>query len=228
MSRKDLKMFAQDTEKYGTYFYASAATLSIDLSSKRRCRSILEMESFAGKRVIDIGCGDGIYTYELMRTNPALVLGVDPIAEVIEHARKKYADFPNLHFECADLYTMEVLKEKYDVVVLRGVLHHLPDLDCGIQKACLLLKIIEKTSRYHVEHQEKSFFPSLLRKEFSKNGAKIIKDEYIGLVPTFCLDWMVPILKFFEPLVERLPIIKNIACGQYVFLAEITDKNYDI
>ncbi|MDX2082846.1 MAG: class I SAM-dependent methyltransferase [Rickettsiales bacterium] len=238
--KKDLELFAQDAKKYGTYYYASSATLSIDLSSKRRCQSIRNMESFAGKKILDIGCGDGIYTYELLQNNPALVVGIDPIKEVIEIAQKKYANFSNLRFECADLYEMEIPQPKYDIIILRGVLHHLPDLSKAITRSCLmgkrvlvlepngynpLLKIIEKTSSYHISHEEKSYTPNLLRKEFIKNGAKIIKDEYIGLVPTFCPDFLVKFLKFFEALAEKMPIVKNIACGQYVFLAE---TNYTI
>lgn len=230
--RNDLKMFAQDTMRYGTYLYASGATKSIDVSSKRRSKSILEMVDFSHKCILDIGCGDGIYTHELSLAQPTLIVGIDPIKEVIERAKEKYCGWPRLRFECADLYTMDLPKNKYDIVVLRGVLHHLPDLDLGIERACLfgkrvlilepngynpILKIIEKTSRYHIEHQEQSFTPHLLRKKFIKNGTKIIKDEYIGLIATFCPDWMVGILKFFEPLAEKLPFIKNIICGQYTY-----------
>lgn len=233
------KIFADDVKKYGTYVYAGDSSLSIILSSKRRCRSILSMEDFAGKTILDIGCGDGIYTYDLSKTNAALVVGIDPIEPVISYAQEKFKDVKNLRFECADLYKMEVPEKKYDIAILRGVLHHVPDLEGAISKTCLMakkvivlepngynpiLKIIEKTSAYHVEHDEKSFAPYLLRREFERNGAKIIKDEYISLVPTFCSDFVARICKFFEPLVEKLPVIKNIACGQYVFVAEISNS----
>lgn len=234
--KEDLKFFAKDVEKHGTYVYASGSTLSIKLSSDRRCKSILGIDSFAGKTVLDIGCGDGIYTKDIAKKNTALVLGIDPIAEVIEHARRTYKDVPGLKFECADLYKMEAPKEPYDLVILRGVLHHLPDLEKGIERACLMgkriiilepngynpiLKIIEKTSKYHIDHQEQSFAPSRLRTEFIKNGGKILREEYSNLVPTFCPDWLTKIVKYFEPIVEKIPYFRNIACGQYAFLVEM-------
>jgi ubiquinone/menaquinone biosynthesis C-methylase UbiE len=237
--KEDLKFFAKDVEQNGTYVYATGSTLSIKLSSDRRCKSILGIDSFAGKTVLDIGCGDGIYTQDIAKQNTALVVGIDPIEDVIKHAQNKYKDVPNLKFECADLYKMEIPKEPYDLVILRGVLHHLPDLEKGIKRACLLgkrviilepngynliLKIIEKTSKYHIDHQEQSFVPSLLRSEFIKNGGKILREEYINLVPTFCPDWLTKIVKHFEPIVEKIPYFRNIACGQYVFLVEMKNE----
>lgn len=233
----DYKVFEEDVARYGTYVYASGETLSIDLSSKRRCKSIHGIHSFAGKKILDIGCGDGIYTYELLQTKPELVVGIDPIENVISHAREKYKDIPNLQFECKNLYEMEIPSAPlYDIVVLRGVLHHVPDLAEAIRIAGLLaktvivlepngynlmLKIIEKTSAYHIAHKEQSFTPTMLRSAFSRNGGTIIKDEYIGLVPTFCPDWLTRMLKYAEPIVESIPVIRNILCGQYVFVVEM-------
>ena len=164
-------------------------------------------------------------------------MGIDPVENGITSARAKYGDIANLQFECDDLYTMAVPEEKYDIVVLRGVLHHLPDLSKGIARACLfgkkiiilepngynpVMKIIEKTSKYHIEHEEQSFRPKLLRDKFIGNGGRVVKDEYVNLVALFCPDWLARICKFFEPLVESIPLVKHIACGQYCFVVEMS------
>ncbi len=39
---------------------------------------------------------------------------------------------------------------------------------------------------------------------------------YIGLVPFFCPDLMARVLNALEPIVERIPVLRAIACGQYV------------
>lgn len=229
------KAFTKDVDKFGGYAYSTQA-LSGRTSNARISKSILAMDSFAGKKVLDIGCGDGTYSYELAQSGAALVVAIDPVENAIEHAAKKYHDVANLRFECVDLYKMEIPQQSYDIAVLRGVLHHLPDLEKGIEIACKLakkilimepngynpvLKIIEKTSRYHIEHQEQSFTPAKLRSLFEKNGGKIVFDEFVGLVPFFCPDFSVKILKFFEKYVEAMPLVREISCGQYMFAVEV-------
>ncbi len=228
--------FTKDINKHGGYAYTIDA-ISGKVSNARITKSFLAMESFAGKRIIDIGCGDGTYSYSIAQQGAAMVVAIDPVENAVMGAAKKYKNIANLKFETVDLYNIEIPSQPYDVAILRGVLHHLPDLEKGIEIACKLakrvlvaepngynpvLKIIEKTSRYHIEHQEQSFLPSRLRAIFAKNSGKVIRDEFIGLVPFFCPNWMVPILKFFEPFVEKLPLINRISCGQYIFLTEIS------
>jgi hypothetical protein len=125
---------------------------------------------------------------------------------------------------------------QHDIAVLRGVLHHLPKLEEGIRIACRLarrivvmepngynpvLKIIEKTSRYHIEHQEQSFPPVRLRRLFREQGGRVVKQEYVGLVPFFCPDAAARLLKIMEPFVERTPLLRQVACGQYMFCVEM-------
>ena len=230
------RVFNADVVSHGSYAYTTAK-LSAKLSNARISKSILAMESFVGKKVLDIGCGDGAYSYELAQSGAALVVAIDPVENAIAYAMQKYRDSANLRFECVDLYEIDVTQQPYDIVVLRGVLHHLHDLEKGVEIVCrlakkilimepngynLILKIIEKTSKYHIEHQEQSFAASKLRGLFKKNNGKIIFEEFIGLVPFFCPDWLTKIAKYLEPLVESLPFIRNVACGQYIFAVEIS------
>lgn len=232
------KAFNKDVIEYGGYAYSNDR-MSGRMSNARISKSILAMDSFAGKKVLDIGCGDGTYSYELAQSGASLVVAIDPVENAIVNAAEKYKSVANLRFECADLFKMDEAHQIYDIAVIRGVLHHLPDLEKGIEIACKLakkilimepngynpiVKIIEKTSRYHIEHQEQSFTPARLRSIFRKNNGKIVFDEFVGLVPFFCPDSFAKILKFFEKHVEAIPVIKQISCGQYMFAVEIERK----
>lgn len=227
--------FTNDVAKHGGYAYTTEA-LSGQMSNARISKSILAMDNFAGKKILDVGCGDGAYSFELARSGAALIVAIDPVEEAIKTAKEKYKNISNLHFEAVDLYKMKIPAQPYDIAVVRGVLHHLPDLEKGIEiisklaKKILVmepngynpvLKIIEKTSQYHIEHHEQSFTPCKLRRLFAKNNGKVVFDEYVGLVPFFCPDYMAKFLKFFERPVELLPIIRAISCGQYMFAVEI-------
>ncbi len=227
--------FSKDVSKHGGYAYTTEK-LSARMSNARISKSILRMTSFTNKTVLDIGCGDGAYSLELLQAGAKFVIAIDPVEKAIQAATEKYKNISNLTFECVDLYKMPILQEKFDIVILRGVLHHLPDLEKGIEIACKLgkkilimepngynpvLKIIEKTSKYHIEHHEQSFTPKRLNQLFQQNNGRVVFHEYIGLVPFFCPDSFTKILKFFEPLVESLPIVRAISCGQYMFAVDI-------
>ena len=49
--------------------------------------------------------------------------------------------------------------------------------------------------------------------------ATVERRLFAGLVPMFCPDWMARVTKRIEPLVERLPLVRNIGCAVYVFSA---------
>lgn len=229
--------YNSDIDKHGDYVYTNLDNvLSSRLANARIYKAMGEGVDFKGKKIIDIGSGDGNFTYELIGRGAAFVMGVDPAEAAVKRASETYKDVPNLKFECQDVCTMPVQKS-YDIAVLRGVLHHVPDLTEGVRAACQLahevvmvepngynpvLKIIERTSAYHIAHKEQSYFPSRLRAEFNKYGGKIVRAEYVNLVPFFCPDGLAKMLNAVAPLVEAIPLVRNISCGQYVMHIKVS------
>lgn len=232
MNKNDI--FSDDVVRHGSYAYTTE-NLSGKLSNARISQAVLARNLFFGKKVVDVGCGDGVYSIELAQSGAKTVLGIDLAKNAIEVAAKNYANISNLRFEMRSVYDVND-DHKCDVAVLRGVLHHVPNLELAIETVCKIaktivvvepngynpiLKIIEKISPYHRAHDERSFYPHHLRKLFTKFGGEVTFEEYIGLVPFFCPRWIARLCKFFEPLIERLPIIRNLCCGQYIFVVEM-------
>jgi SAM-dependent methyltransferase len=79
----------------------------------------------AGKKVIDIGCGEG-YGPALLAARAAEVLGVDIAPEVVAHARRSYAS-DNLSFEVMDVNSLEVPSGSFDLALSFQVVEHLVD-----------------------------------------------------------------------------------------------------
>lgn len=79
----------------------------------------------AGKRVIDIGCGEG-YGPALLAAGAGEVLGVDIAPEVVAHARSAYPA-PNLSFEVMDVNRLDVPSGSFDLAVSFQVVEHLLD-----------------------------------------------------------------------------------------------------
>ncbi len=229
---KNVIRFDQDIRENKGYLCADLDKLSCRFATTRITQAVNIFAELKGKRVIDLGCGDGTFVFEFLKHGPAFVLGLDASREAIRIARKNSKFSRKFHFRVMDIYEVGKIKGRYDVAVVRGMLHHLyrpQEAIAAISKIAdtiivvepngfnPILKIIEKISSYHVAHEEKSFFPTTLNSWFESTGSKVVGYTYCGLVPFFCPDWMATILKIFEPILERIPIAKQLSCAQYVF-----------
>jgi SAM-dependent methyltransferase len=79
----------------------------------------------AGLRWLDVGCGTGALTSTILSTaSPAGVVGVDPSAGFVDHARSTVQD-EKVRFEVRP--AEELTDESFDVVVSGLVLNFIPD-----------------------------------------------------------------------------------------------------
>jgi len=79
-----------------------------------------------GKTVLDIGCNAGFYSLEMKRRGADRVVAIDSDPGYLAQAR--FAADVNgveIEFRELDVYQVEKLHEKFDVVLFMGVLYHL-------------------------------------------------------------------------------------------------------
>jgi ubiquinone/menaquinone biosynthesis C-methylase UbiE len=77
------------------------------------------------KDVLEIGCGNGHGAYLLNQRSPSSYVGLDVMEEQIEKARKRYPQFKFLVQDATDL--SQFADASKDVVIIFGVLHHIPE-----------------------------------------------------------------------------------------------------
>jgi SAM-dependent methyltransferase len=87
--------------------------------------SPLTLEDLAGMSVLEAGCGGGDHTI-ILAAHAARLKAVD--LNTIDLARERAKNFTNVRYQEADVAAMD-LKEKFDVVVCVGVIHHTDDPD---------------------------------------------------------------------------------------------------
>lgn len=76
------------------------------------------------KDVLEIGCGSGNDGYLLNRLEPKSYIGLDMMEEQIEIARRNYPQYKFIIQDATDL--SQFTDASKDVVIIFGVLHHIP------------------------------------------------------------------------------------------------------
>ena len=236
--KKNVSKFEEDVRSTGSYTY-TVDRLSARIANARFSECIAQSFDFSGKIVLDLGCGDGTYTLEFAHLNAREVIGVDPAKAAVDSANikaRKLGVDSIVRFEEGNIYSLETYlsDNRFDCVILRGVLHHLPDPARAIQglssfKGTIIvlepngynpvLKLLEKYSKYHIEHEERSFTSALVKSWLTGAGFQIHSAKLFNLVPFFCPDWIARILQALTPMVERIPLAREIACGQSIIVA---------
>jgi len=130
---KSINVYNQDVKKLGRYEYTGDDRYSAVTAGKKQSEEILKsIKSQRLKkpfRILDVGSGDGTYTFELYeKLRPKFIVGFDFAKGGVGIARKRVRkkDVRKIRFINSSIYSVDKkIKEKFDVAVIRGVLHHL-------------------------------------------------------------------------------------------------------
>jgi 2-polyprenyl-3-methyl-5-hydroxy-6-metoxy-1,4-benzoquinol methylase len=98
-------------------------------------------EDYAGKRVLDGGCGTGEYScwYARQGANVTAVdLSEPSLAVGREYAQREGID--NVRFQKQSVLNLEFPNDSFDYVYSMGVLHHTPDPYRGFRELCRVLR----------------------------------------------------------------------------------------
>lgn len=242
IKEKNVEQFNKDVKNLGGYVYTDQNIYSAVTASRKQSDEILKaIKSRFIKtiRIIDVGSGDGTYTFELFKElNPKEIVGFDFAKDAVEIANKriKKKDKERIKFVESSIYDVDKkIKSKFDVAVVRGVLHHLYEPQKGISAISKLadtivvaepngyspiMKIMEKVSPYHRRHEEKSYWPPTLNSWFEKNGFKVKKQYFFGPVPFFFPETPARMIKTIEPFIENIPYLNRIYCATNLIMYE--------
>ena len=233
--RGDVEIFDRDAAENRGYGYTLADQLSSRLATGRSTDEVLRLGGFRDCSLLDVGCGDGYYTIRYWdRGRPRSITAVDAAPRALGVARQA-AEKRAIAFTAADAACLPYRDDSFDVVLLQSILHHAADPATLVREAFrvaprvvihdpngnnLGLKIIEKTSRYHIEHNEKSYRPRRLRKWVREAGGVVTGAGFAGFVPMFCPDFVARVMKAAEGLLEAMPLARALGCSVYTMAAE--------
>lgn len=235
--KKNVSVFNSDVQNNAGYRYTTDAPFSAVVANERITRETLRHLGSGIHTVVDVGCGDGTYTNDIHRARPDLdIFGFDPANVAVESGRVR---FPKMRFEVANVLQPETFpKRRFDLAIIRGVLHHLSDPAAAVRNLRALsdriliiepngnnpiLKIIEKTSKYHIEHEEQSFSSGKLRRWCVEAGYRVKEQSFIGFVPFFFPTSPARAIHVLQPALEHVPLLGRFGAAQIVLLCETSE-----
>jgi hypothetical protein len=236
--KENVNVFNENVTSNGGYLYTTKPPLSSTLANERITRALLALIDDTVQTLIDIGTGDGTYSNDIQKQKPDIkITGFDPAEEAIKNAKQNY---PNISFFVGNILDIRTLpppltqinkNEKFDVGMIRGVLHHVSDPPLALCNAGYLsdrliimepngnnpiLKLIEKVSPYHRKHEERSFSSRLLRQWCRNAGYEVEYLDFIGFVPFFFPAFLARTIYFFQPFLERIYLLKKYFGAQII------------
>ncbi len=122
------KPTAQNKDSEIAFFDSHAAAAAYDVftpaTNQRLIDAFARLSGLpAGTRVVDLGCGSGVFTGVLQQRGYRCV-GVDLSPKLIALAQ---ANFPGIDFHVGDIEHLPFADASFDGVLLSGVVHHLPE-----------------------------------------------------------------------------------------------------
>lgn len=180
----------------------------------------LDFPFIPGKKILDIGCGDGMDGHIFINQYKLNTYGID----IYRHSGIK--QLKKFHFKLGSILDIPFPNKSFDYVFLHDVLHHIDENDQDRKKHLEALReikricrrngyiIIVEANRYNPifyphmvvlkghNHFTRQYFQKLIRTVFSLSEF----EHFEAHVYPFGLA---PIFRIYELFMEKIPVFKN-------------------
>lgn len=185
--------------------------------------------------VLELGCGTGYFTSELVRSG-AEIVAIDVSPDLLEIARTQHAA-PNVRYELQNAYAMSYPDGSFDSVLGSSVLHHL-EIQPALREIHRVLKpggtifftepnmlnpqiAVQKNvpwikRRLGDSPDETAFFRWPLRRSLEKGGFREVRIEpFDFLHPALARRFIGP-AQAINRVLEKMPVISEFAGSLYI------------
>ena len=132
---------ADQTDETIEAIVASMEARGTDPQMQRFCADYLGRVGRTGGAVVEIGCGNGVSSGEILRhLKPECFIGIDPAEGLLRHAKKTFADNDAVSFAVADAYETDLENACCDVVVAHTIYSHLAEPERALSEAFRILR----------------------------------------------------------------------------------------
>jgi len=219
--------------------YWGWATKAGKKRADRRAKLIVSLGQLAfGKKVLELGCGTGIFTEKLSKTG-ATITALDISPDLLNLAKKRIIA-ENISFVLGDLENLEFADNSFDAIVGVSILHHV-NLNTALKEIKRVLKnggkvifsepnmlnpqiMIQKNIPFLRKlagdtDYERAFFRWPLAKILKTNGFKNIAIKPFDWLHPFTPAPLTPSVEKIGNVLEKIPLIKEFS-GSLLIYAE--------
>lgn len=188
--------FDSNKATYHNYTFSLRHSEKYQKHAKWLIEKISKKYKIFGSKILEIGCGDADFLYHLSKTTQSKGMGYEPSfknrIELLQQIEDGYKDFADYVTIIPDYFTEEGLKEKFQLVICRHVLEHIPNPSAFISSLFSNLRdmedviilfevpnldyIITSQCLTHFIYEHCNYFSSLsLQKLFQNNGFNVLE-----------------------------------------------------
>ncbi len=211
-------------------------TVAGKIRARRRADFFIDLGKFTSNdRVLEIGCGTGLFTGMVYEATKANIIATDLVPELIEIAKLKH---PKINFQIEDAMNLSFENESFDGVYGSSIIHHL-DFDQSLKEMNRVLKsggrfifaepnmlnpqiLVQKNVPFIKEKLGDSpdetaivrwSFKSLMK----KHGFKNIKITPYDFLHPYTPENLIPFVSNLGSIIESIPILNEIAGSVIIY-----------
>ena len=135
---------------------------------------------FEGKRILEIGCGDGTLTEQIARDyRPEKIIGIDPMLEIWWGKRPEANE--NWELKKGDVTALEFPDNYFDAVITVATFEHIIDMKKALSEIKRVLKPLGKLY---------SIFAPIWTSVIGHHHCFWIDEEHVKMIPPWGHLWM--------------------------------------
>ena len=191
----------------------------------------------AGDKLLEIGCGTGLFTGKVYDATKADIVAVDISEDLLEIARKTY---PNVQFKIDDAMNLSFQPNSFDGVFGSSILHHL-DMKRAMEEIYRVLKpggnavfaepnmvnpqiFIQKNVPFIKKAlgdspDETAVVRWKMKKMMQEIGFKNVRIFPYDFLHPYTPTFLIPVVNGIGKIVEKIPLLREIA-GSHIIYGE--------
>ncbi|MBW2976395.1 class I SAM-dependent methyltransferase [Candidatus Woesearchaeota archaeon] len=156
ISSKKVKKYWVDSARYDWYKARKEGNIFEKVFYNSKIRYILSLTAFENKRILDMGCGTGVNTYDFYKKSKKTI-GIDISPWAIERAKN---NFKEISFYIRDSEKTRFPHNYFDIIVNTGLIQYLRNPKLTVDEIHRILKpggtaVIEVPWKYGIYNSKR-------------------------------------------------------------------------